>query len=102
MYRTALAGAAEGRGWTIHWYDRKLVFAAASEALQVENLDAHFRQVRKSVGPPWGIDQKLAMAAAIVAAQAPQHALRGAGFVSPGVLLSIDSLRLYACEKKAG
>jgi hypothetical protein len=76
MYRTALAGAAEGRGWTIHWYDRKPVFAAASEALQVENLEAHFRQVRTSVGPPWGIDQKLAMAAAIVAAQAPQAGRR--------------------------
>jgi ubiquinone/menaquinone biosynthesis C-methylase UbiE len=30
------------------------------------------------------------------------HALRGAGFMSPRVLLSLDSLRLYACEKKAG
>jgi hypothetical protein len=69
-------GAAEGRGWTIHWYDRKAAFAAASEALQVENLDAHFRPVRKSVRPPWGIDQKLAMAAAVVAAQAPQAGRR--------------------------
>ena len=61
--------AAGGRGWAIHWYDRKTVFDTASAALQVENLDAHFRQLRKAVGPPWGMDQKLAMAAAIVAAQ---------------------------------
>jgi hypothetical protein len=32
--------------------------------------------VRKSVRPPWGIDQKLAMAAAVVAAQAPQAGRR--------------------------
>jgi hypothetical protein len=65
MYREALARAAERRGWSVHWYDRKTVFDAAAEALQVENLDAHFRQVRTSVGPPWGMDQRLAMAAAI-------------------------------------
>jgi hypothetical protein len=76
MYRNALAGAAVARGWTIHWYDRKTVFAAASEALQVETLGAHFLQVRNSVGPPWGMDQKLAMAAAIVAAQAPAGSSR--------------------------
>lgn len=72
MYRKALAGAAAGRGWAIHWYDRKTVFVAAADALQVENLDAHFRRVRESVGPPWGMDQKLAMAAAIAAGQTRQ------------------------------
>jgi len=36
--------------------------------LRVENLDAHFLQVRKAVGPPWNSDHKLAMAAAVVAA----------------------------------
>jgi hypothetical protein len=41
---------------------------AAREALRVENLDAHFLQVRRTVGGPWNIDHKLAMAAAIVAA----------------------------------
>jgi hypothetical protein len=34
--------------------------------LGVENLDAHFLQVRRAVGPPWDKDHKLAMAAAIV------------------------------------
>ena len=68
MYRKALASAAEARGWPVYWYDAKSVLAAARQALRVENLDAHFLQVRKAVGPPWNMDHKLAMAAAIVAA----------------------------------
>ncbi|HKV04021.1 MAG TPA: hypothetical protein VJO53_02815 [Candidatus Acidoferrales bacterium] len=69
MYRKALARAAEARGWDVHWYDAKKAFAAARKALRVADLEAHFLQVRKSVGPPWGKDHKLAMAAAIVAAK---------------------------------
>ena len=46
------------------------MFDAASQALRVENLDAHFLQVRRAVGPPWNNDHKLAMAAAIVAEKA--------------------------------
>ena len=70
MYRKALGAAAEARDWAVCWYDAKKVFAAASEALRVEDLDAHFLQLRKSIGPPWDKDHKLAMAAAIVAAGA--------------------------------
>ena len=70
MYRDALASAAEARGWPVYWYDAKSVLGAASQALRVENLDAHFLQVRSAVGPPWNQDHKLAMAAAIVAAKA--------------------------------
>src|SRR5438309_3559472 len=65
MYRKALASAAEARGWAVHWYDAKKVFDAASEALRIEDLDAHFLQLRRSIGSPWGKDHKLAMAAAI-------------------------------------
>jgi len=68
MYRQALAAAAEARGWPVHWYDAKSVFDAARRVLRVENLDAHFLQVRKAIGPPWNQDHKLAMAAAIVTA----------------------------------
>jgi len=68
MYRQALASAAEARGWPVHWYDAKTVLDAASRALRVENLDAHFLQVRRAIGPPWNNDHKLAMAAAIVTA----------------------------------
>ena len=70
MYRKALAGAAEARGWRVHWYDAKKVFDAASQVLRIQDLEAHFAQLRKSIGPPWGQDHKLAMAAAIVAARA--------------------------------
>ena len=68
MYRKALALAAEARGWPVHWYDPKKVLAAASQTLGTENLDAYFLNVRKTVGPPWNNDHKLAMAAAIAGA----------------------------------
>jgi hypothetical protein len=70
MYRRALAAAAEAHGWPVHWYDAKKVLDVASAALRIEDLDAHFLQLRRSIGPPWSKDHKLAMAAAIVAARA--------------------------------
>lgn len=69
MYRTALAGAAKARGWAVYWYDARKVLDAARDALYVEDLDAHLIQVRRLVGPPWGKDHRVAMAAAIVAAR---------------------------------
>jgi hypothetical protein len=71
MYREALAAAAAARGWPVYWYDTKKVFEAASEALRVEDFDAHFLRMRKAVGAPWNNDHKLAMAAAIVAVSSP-------------------------------
>ncbi|HET9343464.1 MAG TPA: hypothetical protein VFO25_11185 [Candidatus Eremiobacteraceae bacterium] len=68
MYRQALAFAAEARGSAIHWYDSKQVLGSAGRALQVENFDAHFLEMRKSLGPPWNSDHKLAFAAAITTA----------------------------------
>lgn len=56
MYREALARAAGERGWPVYWYDAKNVLAAA---------DARALDLRKSIGPPWTQDHKLAMAAAI-------------------------------------
>ena len=67
MYRKALASAAEARSWPVHWYDAKKVIEAAGK--RIENLDAHFLHVRRTVGPPWDKDHKLAMAAAIVSFQ---------------------------------
>src|SRR6516225_12466013 len=67
MYRKALASAAEARGWPVHWYDAKGVLGVASQALRVDNLDAHFLDVRRAIGPPWDKDHKLAMAAALLA-----------------------------------
>ena len=70
MYRMALAAAAEARSWPVHWYDARSVLGAAHQALGVENLDAHFLQVRRAAGPPWNQDHRLAMAAAAVTATA--------------------------------
>jgi hypothetical protein len=70
MYRGELARAGEERGWAIHWYDARRVMIAAGEALQIEDPEAHLLRMRKSIGPPWGKDQMVAMAAAIVAARA--------------------------------
>lgn len=70
MYRKALAAAAEARNWTVHWFDAKKALGAASAALGIEDVESHFVQLRKSIGPPWGKDHKVAMAAAIVAARA--------------------------------
>src|SRR4051812_36340429 len=58
MYRTALAGAAEARGWAVHWYEAKKVCDAAREALRIADIEAHFLQVRKSIGPPWNKDHR--------------------------------------------
>ncbi len=70
MYRQAMAAAAEARGWPVDWYDPRQVQDAASKAMGLENLDTHFAQLKRTVGPPWGQDQKLAMAAAIAAMNA--------------------------------
>jgi hypothetical protein len=70
MYRKALASAAEARSWPVHWYDPKSVLGAAHQALRVESFDAHFLQLRRAIGPPWDKDHKLAMAAAVVTANA--------------------------------
>lgn len=56
MYRRALAKAAEARGWRVYWYDAKKVVAG-------NNLP----DMRKTVGPPWNADHRLAMAAATAA-----------------------------------
>ena len=53
--------------------DRDDVFGRhnlACHALRVENLDAHFLQIGRAVGPPGNNDHKLAMPAAIVTASA--------------------------------
>ncbi len=70
MYRRALAAAADARDWPVHWYDPRQVQEMASKALGVKSLDAHFIQLRRSLGPPWTQDHKMAMSAAIAAMNA--------------------------------
>lgn len=67
MYRTALAYAAEMRGWPVHWYDAKKAPVFAGRLLRVESFDDYFAQRRTIVGPPWNQDHKVAMAGALTA-----------------------------------
>lgn len=69
MYRNELAKAARARGWSVHWYDAKRVFAEAARALKRESVDELLDDVRARIGPPWQKDHKMAMAAAIAAAR---------------------------------
>ena len=69
MYRQAFARAAEARGWPVHWYDAKHVLESARKALQIDDFDAYFLERRKTLGPPWNNDHKLALAAAVAMAR---------------------------------
>ena len=67
MYRRALAGAAEAREWSVHWYDREQVFSEAAMALGCEDIKAVLSAMGRAVGPPWQAKHKLAAAAALAA-----------------------------------
>ena len=66
-YREALASAAEGREWAVHWYDRERVFSDAATALGCEDIKAVLSAMGRAAGPPWQAKQKLAAAAALSA-----------------------------------
>ena len=68
MYRHALAGAAEARGWAVHWFEAKTVFDDAIKALGADDLDRRFAEGKARFGPPWTQDHRLAMAAGLVLA----------------------------------
>lgn len=70
MYRRGLASAAKARSWPVHWYDTRTVVAAAQSAWGLENLETHLVALRKTLGPPWDKDHRLALAAAIAASSA--------------------------------
>ena len=67
MYREALATAAEARGWSVYWYDRKRVFRDTAAAVGREDIDAFLHAMGRRVGPPWQAKHKLAAAAALAA-----------------------------------
>jgi hypothetical protein len=67
MYREALGGAAEARGWAVYWYDRELVFGEASAALDRQAVDDFLAAMGRAAGPPWQAKHKLAAAAALAA-----------------------------------
>lgn len=70
MYRDVLASAAAARALPVYWFEPKNVCSEAGRALGLDSFDAHFLDLRRSLGSPWNQDHKLALAAAIVAANA--------------------------------
>jgi hypothetical protein len=71
MYRQALAVAAEGRGWSVYWYDRDRVFRDAAAVLGCGDINLFLNMMGQSIGPPWQAKHKLAAAAALAAAPRP-------------------------------
>lgn len=67
LYREVLAGAAEARGWLVHWYNRDSVFRDAAVALGCEDIETFLYAMGRSIGPPWQAKHKLAAAAALAA-----------------------------------
>lgn len=59
MYRQALAGAAQARGWVVHWYERERVLKGTDPAF--------LKAMGRALGPPWQAKQQLAAAAAMFA-----------------------------------
>ena len=66
MYRQVLAECARARGWDIHLYDAKGVESQAVSVLG-ERADEVLRGPRATLGPPWGKDHRMALAATIMA-----------------------------------
>jgi hypothetical protein len=66
MYRQVLAELARARGWDVHLYDAKDVEARAVSKL-AERADEILLGPRATMGPPWAKDQRMALAATIVA-----------------------------------
>ena len=66
MYRQVLAECARARGWDVHLYDAKDVESQAVSVLG-ERADAVLRGARATLGPPWGKDYRMALAATIMA-----------------------------------
>ena len=66
MYRQVLAELARARGWDVHLYDAKDVESRAVSILG-ERSDEVLRGPRATLGPPWGKDHRMALAATIMA-----------------------------------
>ena len=66
MYRQVLAEYAHVRGWEVHLFDAKNVEAQAARILGERAEDVLHGQ-RAALGPPWTKDQRIALAATIVA-----------------------------------
>jgi hypothetical protein len=68
MYCQVLAECARARGWRVHLYDAKDVERQAAGILE-ERADDVLRGPRAALGPPWGKDHRMALAATVLAGQ---------------------------------
>jgi hypothetical protein len=66
MYRQVLAERARARGWDVHLYDARDVVSQAVSVLG-QRADKVLRGPRAALGPPWGRDHRMALAATIMA-----------------------------------
>lgn len=66
MYREVLAELVHARGWDVHLYDAKDVEGQASRILGAR-ADEVLNGPRAVLGPPWGQDQRVALAATVIA-----------------------------------
>jgi hypothetical protein len=66
MYRQVLDDVARGRGWAVHFYDAKNVERQAAKILG-GRADEVLHGPRMTLGPPWTMDHRMALAATIVA-----------------------------------
>ncbi|MEN3302400.1 MAG: hypothetical protein V7633_4458 [Pseudonocardia sp.] len=66
MYRQVLAELAHARGWAVHLYDARDVQGQAVRVLG-KRADEVLHGPRAALGPPWATDQRMALAAAIIA-----------------------------------
>jgi hypothetical protein len=67
MYRQVLDDAARARGWDVHFFDAKDVESRAAKILG-SRADEVVNGPRATLGPPWGKDHRMALAATVVAA----------------------------------
>jgi hypothetical protein len=67
MYRLVLAECARARGWDVHFFDARDVEGQAVAILGERAADV-LHGPRATLGPPWAQDQRMALAATIVAA----------------------------------
>lgn len=65
MYCQVLAELAAERGWAVHTYDAKRIEAEATQRLG-DAADSVLHGPRATLGPPWGKDQRTALAATVM------------------------------------
>ena len=66
MYRTVLAELAHARGWSVHLYDAKSVEGQAAMLLGDRGHEV-LHGPRQTLGAPWAKDQRMALAATVLA-----------------------------------